>query len=104
MLYEVITVMIDESFLEFRKDEDARTLISRDMPGNVFILRSMTKIFAMPGLRMGYAVTSNGSLAASLNSTKEPRITSYNVCYTKLLRRDIENGVFDRLNPFSAGI
>jgi len=65
-------IMIDESFLEFRHDEDERTVISENQPGNLFILRSMTKIFAMPGLRMGYAVTSDKKIAEEINSAKEP--------------------------------
>ena len=49
--------VVDEAYLPFLPDEAERTLIravtTRD---NVIVLRSMTKIFAFPGLRIGYAV------------------------------------------------
>jgi threonine-phosphate decarboxylase len=51
--------VVDEAYLPFLPDEDDRTLIraaaSRE---NLIVLRSMTKIFAFPGLRIGYAVAS----------------------------------------------
>src|SRR6185437_1384211 len=49
--------VVDEAYLPFLPDEDERTLI-RAAAGreNVIVLRSMTKIFAFPGLRIGYAV------------------------------------------------
>jgi threonine-phosphate decarboxylase len=52
-----LMVVVDEAYLPFLPDEQERTLIGaaaeRD---NVVVLRSMTKIFAFPGLRIGYAV------------------------------------------------
>ena len=52
-----LMVVVDEAYLPFLPDEAERTLIpaaaDRD---NVIVLRSMTKIFAFPGLRIGYAV------------------------------------------------
>jgi threonine-phosphate decarboxylase len=54
-----LLVVVDEAYLPFLPDEADRTLVraavSRD---NVIVLRSMTKIFAFPGLRIGYAVAS----------------------------------------------
>lgn len=45
--------VIDEAFIDFI--EDADTLICR-RPGNIIVLRSMTKFYAIPGIRLGFAV------------------------------------------------
>ena len=52
-----LLVVVDEAYLAFLPDEDERTLVraaaTRD---NLIVLRSMTKIYAFPGLRIGYAI------------------------------------------------
>lgn len=46
--------VIDEAFIEFT---DYPSLCEiKSIPDNIFIIRSMTKIFAVPGLRIGFAV------------------------------------------------
>lgn len=47
-------LIIDEAYVAFvNKNWDSTSLINRD---NVVILRSMTKDYGMPGLRLGYAI------------------------------------------------
>lgn len=49
-----INFVIDEAFIEFT---DFTSLCEvKSLPDNIFIIRSLTKIFAVPGLRIGYAV------------------------------------------------
>jgi threonine-phosphate decarboxylase len=54
--------VVDEAFLPFRDDEAAHSLIPHvDRLPNVVVLRSLTKLYALPGLRLGYAVASEMS-------------------------------------------
>lgn len=50
-------VVVDEAFMDFVPDADAYSLVSEiaDHP-NLVILRSLTKFYSLPGLRLGYAI------------------------------------------------
>ena len=50
-------VLVDESFLEFREDADSFTVrhLVPQYP-RLFVIHSMTKFYAMPGLRLGFGV------------------------------------------------
>lgn len=66
-------VLLDESFIEFVD----RKLIASNTKAfagydNLFILRSLTKFFAIPGLRLGYAVIFDGDIRSKLNKNSEP--------------------------------
>jgi threonine-phosphate decarboxylase len=52
--------VVDEAYLPFLPDEAERTLVNEAAArDNLIVLRSMTKIYAFPGLRIGYAVASS---------------------------------------------
>ena len=67
-----IRLLIDESFVDFRSD--ARDYTVRPLVGtydNLIVVQSLTKFFAIPGLRLGFAVTAP-RLAEKLEAAKDP--------------------------------
>ncbi len=51
------TLLVDESFLGFAGEADGLTLGREAASGEgVFVLVSLTKLYALPGLRLGYAI------------------------------------------------
>lgn len=54
-----VDVLVDESFLDFRQDRAAYSVV--ELAGqypNLVVISSLTKMFAIPGLRLGYGVCS----------------------------------------------
>lgn len=52
-----IPVLLDECFIDFLEESDAYEMIAYYQEySNLFILKAFTKIFAMPGLRLGYGI------------------------------------------------
>ncbi|MBA4601494.1 threonine-phosphate decarboxylase CobD [Thermoactinomyces mirandus] len=51
------TLVVDEAFIDFVENGEARSLIpfTRNFP-NLIVIRSMTKFFSLPGLRLGYLI------------------------------------------------
>jgi len=65
-LAEKFSVVIDESFIDFLPIESARNFLSE----KIFVVQSLTKIFAIPGLRLGFAVAEK-NFAERLNFAKD---------------------------------
>jgi threonine-phosphate decarboxylase len=66
-------VMLDESFIEF-VDQNLITSNTKAFCKfeNLFILRSLTKFFAIPGLRLGYAIAFNKDIRSKIKKCREP--------------------------------
>lgn len=68
-----ITVMVDETYVEFApaaKKIDCIPLTK--YYNNLILLRGISKFFAAPGLRLGYAVTGNQDFIKTINTLKNP--------------------------------
>ena len=64
---ENIFVLLDECFLEFVLDGEKYSQISNlSKYTNLAILRSLTKLYAFPGLRFGYLLTENKKIIENL--------------------------------------
>ncbi|MDK0933058.1 threonine-phosphate decarboxylase CobD [Clostridium perfringens] len=68
-----ITVVFDESFLDFVEDNYKYSLIKElDNFQNLIIVKSLTKLFAFPGIRLGYGLSSNNNFIEKINSVGTP--------------------------------
>lgn len=68
-----ITVMVDETYIEFSEhmsDIDAFPLTSEY--NNLVVIRGVSKFFASPGLRLGYAAMGSDKLLKVYESSKDP--------------------------------
>lgn len=66
-------VMIDETYIEFA--DDYTQLNGIPLTGyynNLIILRGISKFFASPGLRLGYAITGNRDIIKAINAHQNP--------------------------------
>lgn len=71
-LAKQIYVVVDESFLDFLPDDSQITCrpLLADCP-NLVIIHSLTKFYAIPGLRLGFALA-NPELTRQLHNSKDP--------------------------------
>ncbi len=66
-----IHLMIDESFMEFVFNPVSIDSFLKSHPC-ISILRSLTKFFAIPGLRLGYLISGNTQLIKSMRTMQRP--------------------------------
>ena len=61
-----VPTLVDESFIDFLDVESAKSFAGK----NLVVAQSLTKIFAIPGLRLGFAVAEK-NLAEKFNAAKD---------------------------------
>ncbi|EGT3616649.1 threonine-phosphate decarboxylase [Clostridium perfringens] len=68
-----ITVVFDESFLDFVENNEKYSVIEylNDFH-NLIVVKSLTKLFAFPGIRLGYGLSSNPKIIEKVNSVATP--------------------------------
>ena len=65
------TFVLDESFMDFLSYPAGRTLVHGGTPENLIVVKSLTKFFAIPGLRLGMASGAPGVMS-SLRAARLP--------------------------------
>lgn len=64
------TVVVDESFLDFVENKNDYTTINEiDKFENLIVVKSLTKFFAFPGIRIGYGITNNQAYIEAINKS-----------------------------------
>lgn len=66
-----VSLIVDEAFLDFAGDQYSLIPHLNDYT-HVFVLRSLTKFFAIPGLRLGYLLNANPEVMQQLRKQQEP--------------------------------
>ena len=67
-----IWLIVDEAFIEFAEDTGMLTLVKEaTKKKRLIVIRSVTKFFGMPGIRLGYLVAERG-VVESLKNIQEP--------------------------------
>ncbi|MGB4658701.1 MAG: histidinol-phosphate transaminase, partial [Mobilitalea sp.] len=68
-----IFVMVDETYVEFAENvDDITSAPLTEYYNNIIILRGISKFYAAPGLRLGYAICGNVDLLKEINQRKNP--------------------------------
>jgi threonine-phosphate decarboxylase len=67
-----ITIIIDEAFIEFAGSSSSSFIEDVEFYENIFIIRALTKFFALPGIRFGYGLSRNQNLVKSIKERQNP--------------------------------
>lgn len=63
-----ITIVVDESFLDFLENKNEYSLVKYiEKYNNLIVVKSLTKFFAFPGIRLGYGLTKNKDYIEKIN-------------------------------------
>lgn len=65
-------VIIDEAFIEFTGKRSFSLLSEMEKYDCLFIIKALTKFYAMPGIRMGYGISKNKKLIEKIEEKQNP--------------------------------
>lgn len=66
-------LIMDEAFMEFTPEPKANSMLDQlQNYSNLLIVKAATKFFGMPGIRLGYAISSHKELIHAIGNSLEP--------------------------------
>lgn len=70
---ENLFLVLDESFMDFVSDEKRKSVTDRiEAVTNLFVVKAFTKMYGMPGLRLGYGLSGNRELIRRMEENAQP--------------------------------
>ena len=66
------TIIIDEAFVEFTGKRNCSFLEEMEQNRCIFVVRALTKFFALPGIRMGYGLCRDRKLMDKIRAKQNP--------------------------------
>ena len=85
------TIILDEAFIEFTGDDDSTFKNQLKDYKSIFIIRALTKFFAMPGIRLGYGISRNKELLNNIRNKQNPwNINCFAELAIKYVLKDLE--------------
>lgn len=83
-----IVLILDEAFIDFIAGEEGFIPLLHENP-HIWVLRSLTKFYAIPGLRLGYLVNSDEQAVAHVRSRQMPwSINAFAALAGEIILRD----------------
>ena len=83
-------LIVDESFMDFCQDYKLYTAFNYDYD-KLIVIKSMTKIYGIPGLRMGYLMARDESVIRKIRSIQEPwSVNSLAELGTRAVLKDLD--------------
>lgn len=83
-----IALILDEAFIDFIAGEAGFIPLLQENP-HIWVLRSLTKFYAIPGLRLGYLVNSNEQAVAHMRNRQMPwSINAFAALAGEIILRD----------------
>ena len=85
------TIILDEAFIEFTGKEDFSFNEDIKTYKSLFIIKALTKFFAVPGIRFGYGISSNKELLTKIRQKQNPwNINCFAEVAVKYVLKDTE--------------
>ncbi|MCD8036706.1 MAG: aminotransferase class I/II-fold pyridoxal phosphate-dependent enzyme, partial [Clostridiales bacterium] len=82
--------VLDECFMDFVTEEKSAVKYIEDYD-NILILKAFTKMFALPGVRLGYGICSNAEVIEKIYDVRQP----WNVSHTAEMAGIVACGIYE---------